>query len=189
MTRTTPSPQPLEEAALAAVAGGAQILGSGQGEQLIGTAEGDLMAGNGGHDRILGGAGADMIGGGEGHDQVMGGDGDDTLAGGRGADRVDGGAGSDTILWQPGEGNDTLRGGEDADGGIDTLRMELTGLTPEQLVAAMTLAEGSALPVIRDGWIDVTGVTGSITIGGETLSFAQFERLELASATGPSYGR
>ena len=189
MTRTTPFPQPLEEAALAAVAGGAQIHGSGQGEQLLGTAEADLMAGNGGHDRILGGAGDDMIGGGEGNDQVMGGDGDDTLAGGRGADRVDGGTGSDTILWQPGEGNDTLRGGEDSSGGVDTLRLELTGLTPEQLIAAMTLAEGSAQPVIQDGWIDVTGVVGSITIGGETIQFSQFERLELAQSLSPSYGR
>lgn len=189
MTSTTPLPTRLDPAALEGVTGGAQIQGSGQGEQLLGTAGADLMAGNGGHDRILGGAGDDMIGGGEGNDQVMGADGDDTLTGGRGADRVDGGTGSDTILWQPGEGNDTLRGGEDSAGGIDTLRLELTGLTPDQLIAAMTLAEGSAQPVIRDGWIDVTGVTGSITIGGETIQFSQFERLELAQSLGPSYGR
>jgi Ca2+-binding RTX toxin-like protein len=189
MTRTTPPPVPLDEATLATVAGGARITGGGQGDQLLGTAEGDLMAGNGGHDRILGGAGDDVIGGGEGNDQVMGGEGDDTLAGGRGADRVDGGTGSDTILWQPGEGNDTLRGGQDSSGGVDTLRLELTGLTPEQLIAAMTLEDGSAQPVIQDGWIDVTGVTGSITIGGETIQFTQFERLELATSARASFGR
>ena len=189
MTSPTPLPTRLAPAALEAVTGGAQIQGTGNADQILGTAEADLLAGNGGNDRVLGGGGDDMIGGGEGNDQVMGADGDDTLAGGRGDDRVDGGAGSDTILWQPGEGNDTLRGGGDGSTGMDTLRLERTGLTPDQLIAAMTLAEGSAQPVIQDGWIDVTGVTGQITLGGETIQFTQFERLELAQSLARSYGR
>jgi hypothetical protein len=34
-------------------------------------------------------------------------------------------------------------------------------------------------PVLRDGWIDLTGVSGSITIGLEGFGFVEFERLVL----------
>ncbi|WP_439597912.1 hypothetical protein [Falsiroseomonas sp.] len=208
---TTARPQPLAPEALHNVTGGeggrgggGPLFGTGTADEVFGTEHADRISTGAGRDLAVGGAGDDVIGGGEGNDRLLGGSGDDTLAGGQGADHADGGDGSDTILWRPGEGNDTLRGGHDAvwgeerlpgqqpegpDGSTDTLRLELTGLTPEQLIAAMTLAEGSAQPVLQDGWIDVTGVTGSITIGGETIHFSQFERLELANSETPSFGR
>lgn len=208
---SAPSPLPLSPEALDQVSGGQEGRGSGQtlfgtgiADQVFGTEHADLISTGAGRDVAVGGAGDDMIGGGEGDDRLLGGSGDDTLAGGQGADFADGGSGNDTILWRPGEGNDTLRGGHDVawgeerlpgqqpegpDASTDTLRLELTGMTPEQLVAAMTLREGSAQPSIQDGWIDVTGVVGSITIGGETIHFSEFERLELATSEGPSFGR
>jgi Ca2+-binding RTX toxin-like protein len=210
---SAPRPLPLSPEALDHVSGGHEgrgdggggtLFGTGIGDQVFGTEHADVISTGAGRDLAFGGAGDDMIGGGEGDDRLLGGSGDDTLAGGQGADFADGGSGNDTILWRPGEGNDTLRGGHDIvwgeehlpgqqpegpDASTDTLRLEMTGLTPEQLVAAMTLQDGSAQPVIQDGWIDVTGVSGSITIGGETIHFSQFERLELASSEAPSVGR
>ena len=205
------TPRPLSPEALDHVSGGhegrgsgGRLFGTGAADQVFGTEHADQISTGAGRDVAVGGAGDDMIGGGEGNDRLLGGSGDDTLAGGQGADFADGGEGSDTILWRPGEGNDTLRGGHDVawgeerlpgltpdtpDTSTDTLRLEATGLTPEQLIAAMTLRDGSAQPVIQDGWIDVTGVVGSITIGDETIHFSEFERLELAATEGPSFGR
>ncbi|NKC29587.1 calcium-binding protein [Falsiroseomonas selenitidurans] len=110
---------------------------------------------------------------------ISGDAGDDTLIGGGGADRIDAGAGADLIIWSAGDGSDTIDGG--AGLGIDTLRLEDTGLlTPADLIAAMTLPPGQVAPVIMaDGRLQVAGITGSITVQGQTIHFTNLEYIEL----------
>lgn len=143
------------------------------------------MVGLGGNDHLYSAGGNDTVTGGSGTDRMDGGSGDDLMAGGAGTDSVSGGEGHDTILWSPEEGNDVLNGGE----GVDTLRLEVTGMSLQDVLGALTLAPGSAQPQIVDGVMVLTGVSGTLTIGGETLTFSGFERLELSETKTPLYGR
>ena len=152
--------------------GGADIMNAGDGD--------DTAAGGAGHDTVSGGSGQDKVAGGTGNDEVFGNDGDDTLAGGTGLDRVMGGQGQDTILWHPGDGDDIINGGTSD----DTLRLEDTGLTPEQLMQAIHVAPGMPMPQLNsDGTINLKGVTGTITIGNETIRFSDMEKLVLGGYT------
>lgn len=130
----------------------ATIVGTANGETLVGTMGADVIwagAGNddvsglGGDDVICGGPGADQLEGGSGNDVIDGADGedvvdgnsgDDLLVGGEGDDDISGGDGDDTMLggqgddglWG-GDGNDILNGGNNDDtlrgnGGDDYLR-------------------------------------------------------------------
>ncbi|MGX9961940.1 calcium-binding protein [Roseomonas sp. F4] len=152
-------------------------IGTWQDDLILGDNDRQLIIAGGGDDAIFGGGGDDVMLGGGGHDKVFGGDGNDILAGGTGVDVVDGGAGDDLVVWSPGDGNDMLHGGD----GTDELRLERTGLTIEQVLAGMTLDPWSAAPVAVDGGINLAGVSGRITIGGETFSFSGFERLTLSN--------
>jgi Ca2+-binding RTX toxin-like protein len=184
----TTKKQELGAAALDQVTGG-RPAGYGyatQGDdQLSGQSYGEQMVGLGGNDQLYSAGGNDTVTGGTGTDRMDGGSGDDLMAGGAGTDVVSGSGGNDTVLWSPGEGNDVLNGGE----GTDTLRLEMTGMTPQEVLAAMTLSPGSAMPQIVDGALVLTGVSGSLTIGSETITFSGFERLELSEQRMNLYGR
>ncbi len=179
--------QTLGLAALDAVAGG-RPTGAGHPtsghDALDGTGSADNMAGLGGNDVLSGNGGSDVMTGGAGSDRLHGGTGDDLMAGGTGTDDVDGGSGNDTIVWRPGEGNDQLQGGE----GQDVLKLEMTGLTLEQVRDAITLDDGSR-PQIVDGQLTLAGGAGSLTIGGETIRFEGFEAVRLSDTSPYMYGR
>jgi len=161
-TPTLPStPQPLDAAALDRVVGGAKMsLGepSTDGDQAI---QGTMMG--------------DMLQGGDGQDTILGEGGDDQIVGGFGADHVESGSGNDTVIWSPGQGNDTIDGGA----GSDTLLVNIRGLTLDGLLAAIQTAPGSAAPSIQDGTISLAGVTGTLVIGDERISFSNLETLRL----------
>lgn len=192
--------QEIEAEALRIVTGGVVTHGTSNNDSLAGTDERDLLFGLGGQDTIDGGAGMDNISGGDGDDQIRGGadmdiidggagqdrlfgnqhtdiitggGGDDTIAGGTGGDFVYGGDGQDLILWHPGDGDDFISGGN----GDDTLRLEDTGMSLEQILNAIQVLPGSPQPQLMDGYIDLKGVTGTITIGQETIQFRELERL------------
>lgn len=73
------------------------VLGSGQGDLLIGDDNGNTFEGRGGADVIEGGGGTDVIYGGEGDDNLHGGEANDEILGGSGADYIDGGVGFDRV--------------------------------------------------------------------------------------------
>jgi hypothetical protein len=87
------------------------------------------------------------------------------------------------IAWKPGDGSDTVVGGP----GSDTLRVEMTGMTAGQFLAAIAIdppGDGDdrlaiTLEVV-DGKVNVSGLSGSITIGGEVIRFSEIEHIELA---------
>jgi Ca2+-binding RTX toxin-like protein len=180
---------PLGETALSAVTGGNRDGMRGSGgpgdDTLVGNEAGNFLTGGGGHDWLVGKEGSDIMAGGEGDDILQGGVGDDTLAGGAGADEVRGYDGNDVILWSPGEGNDTLLG----EAGTDTLRIDGTGLDLQAILGLIQPDAGSAAPRFENGVLDVTGVTGTITIGGQTVQFSGFERIEVAAAIATYPGR
>lgn len=184
-------PAPLDLAALDRVVGGsaefetslweqnpdAEVrIGTWQDDMILGDNDQQIIIAGRGDDYAFGGGGNDIILGGDGHDGLLGGDGDDTLAGNGGRDMVDGGAGDDVILWSPGDGPDILTGGS----GHDELRLERTGLSIDQVLAGLVPDPGFPAPVLVDGALDLTGITGSLTIGGETFRFSGFERLTLS---------
>lgn len=111
----------------------------------------------GGNDTVYGSAHSDAIYVGEGNDVVMAGD------------------GHDTISWMPGQGHDVFDGGN----GADQIAIWMPGLTAEGLIAAMQLDEGSAQPRFNPdtGTIDLTGVSGTLTLNGSTLTFRNMESL------------
>jgi Ca2+-binding RTX toxin-like protein len=189
------TPVPLQDDALAEVLGG-------RGEATIqGTAGHDSLTGSAGRDMILGGGGDDLMLGGADRDTLMGEAGDDTILGGAGADMLDGGAGNDTFIWHPGDSTRTPTDRMDPvfryDGldvppneelvvggtGIDTLRLEDSGYSLQQLLGLIETRPGAAPPRMADGYIDVTGVVGTITIGNEKISFAGLERLVVGGYT------
>lgn len=147
--------------------------GTNFSEGMSGLGGGDHMSGMGGNDTMLGGAGGD---------RMDGGDGADLMAGGTEADQVSGGAGDDMILWSPGEGNDQVIGGA----GFDTLRVE-GAVQPGDLV--FTLDAGSAQPVLENGVWNVAGVSGSFTLGGETVTFRELEQITFQAAKTNIWGR
>jgi Ca2+-binding RTX toxin-like protein len=184
----TQKPERLEQAALTAVAGGAfrgQLVGTEGADSLAGGPETNLAWGAAGNDTVVGNGGNDRLSGGTGDDLISGGEGTDLLAGDAGQDTVDGGAGSDIVTWRQGDGNDSLVGGSQHELG-DVLRMEVQGMSGAELLQAIQPDPGSSQPRLLAGGnsIDLTGVTGTITIGGETIRFAEFERLMLVKVGG-----
>ncbi len=83
----------------------------------------NVMTGNSGDNLLSGLGGNDTLNGGAGSDKLFGGDGNDILDGGTGADTMDGGLGND-IYYVDSLGDVVT---EAADGGIDTVRLQLTG--------------------------------------------------------------
>jgi len=161
---TRPAPQALDDATLAAVTGGAGFSSEGDrnpdsNDYVGGTWQSDLLSGGGGDDTISGHAGNDLI------------------SGGTGADLIDGGEGHDRITWAQGQGNDTIDGGE----GSDTLMLNVEGMSLEDLLASIEVADGSPAPSIDRGTINLSGVTGTLVIGDERVSFSNLESLRLMS--------
>ncbi|NJO79018.1 MAG: bifunctional metallophosphatase/5'-nucleotidase [Cyanobacteria bacterium RM1_2_2] len=93
----------------AVLAGGRQIEGNNQPNNLSGTPDGDILLGFGNNDTLKGFLGDDEINGGVGRDLLVGGQGDDLLIAGKGADTLNGGAGNDTLVG--GLGSDIMNGG------------------------------------------------------------------------------
>jgi len=159
---------------------GNDTIDAGDGHDVVDAGDGhDSVRGGGDRDSISGGSGDDTLLGGSGEDTVIGGDGDDQIAGGTGQDILVGGTGQDTFFWHPGDGNDTVHGGA----GEDTLRLEDSGYSLQQLFSMIQAEPGSPPPRMGDGVIDLTGVIGSITIGHETITFSQLERLVVGDYT------
>jgi Ca2+-binding RTX toxin-like protein len=189
----------LDEAQLHAASGGTARVGTDNGDTLNGSAASDTIYGADGNDTVSGAEGSDqlrgMIGddlliGGAGSDRLDGGTGNDTIVGGAGADNLSGdsndvlpdqtivvAAGEDVFLWAPGDGNDTISGGN----GTDTLVVNVPGMTLDQLLAGLTWDPRGPTPAIVDGAIDLTGIVGTLTIGGETIRFLGLERLQIGS--------
>jgi len=157
-----PRMQPIDDAALAAVTGGSRDGGRSErdpdsNDYMGGTWQSDVLSGGGGDDTIMGHGGNDFI------------------AGGAGADLIDGGEGDDRITWATGQGNDTINGGD----GNDALTLNIPGMSLEDLLASIELAEGSAVPFVNGAAINVAGVTGTLVIGEERISFSNLESLRL----------
>lgn len=157
-----------------------RIEGGDGRDDLAGGGGSDSLRGDGGKDTLSGSDGRDTLLGGEGNDLLMGGEDADLIAGGTGADRIGAGEGDDRILWRVGEGDDEVWG----DGGVDTLVLEETGLSLQQILAAFVPQHGSPLPRMAAGCIDLTGVTGTFVIGGERIFVSGLERLEVNELDG-----
>jgi serralysin len=93
------------------------VIGTSQGDIIIGDFQHNFLDGWGGDDYIFGGGGNDVIYGGSGndtldgstgHDSLYGGSGHDLLLGGSGNDFLSGGSGSDVLMGE--SGNDILVG-------------------------------------------------------------------------------
>ncbi|MFK7943305.1 MAG: M10 family metallopeptidase C-terminal domain-containing protein [Paracoccaceae bacterium] len=93
--------------------GNDHLLGTLEGDTLLGLEGRDLLDGAAADDVVAGGMGRDVLYGGEGADMLDGGDGNDRLWGGLDADDLDGGAGHDRLYG--GEGDDVLRGQDGKD--------------------------------------------------------------------------
>jgi Ca2+-binding RTX toxin-like protein len=160
----------------------------------------DVIHANGGNDWVAAGAGNDRVDGGSGNDLITGESGNDTLIGGSGSDEMYGGAGDDLMFggdqdgavdsavggagndgytWRPGDGNDIF-GGE---AGTDTLY--LPTVTLSQLQAGLN-TPGVQIQVV-DGTVtfanangDAVSASGTLTIGGETITFQTLERMQIA---------
>ncbi|ANT63674.1 hypothetical protein AYJ57_24675 (plasmid) [Salipiger sp. CCB-MM3] len=106
------------------------ITGTDCRDRLVGTDDAELILGLGGRDRITALAGDDRIFGGAGRDTIRAGDGDDFIDGGSGRDVIYTGAGADTVVISDLRGFDKLY---DFDIGVDTLVIDIEGITPDDL--------------------------------------------------------
>lgn len=79
-----------------------KIVGSGK---IVGTNEGELIIGSAGNDHIKGGGGNDCIFSYDGNDKVYGGNGNDVIILGKGNDHALGGGGNDILDGQAGKDN------------------------------------------------------------------------------------
>ncbi len=77
--------------------GPALVFAGNGADMVIGTPQGDCLVGGNGRDTLDGGDGDDVLLGGNGRDTLRGGPGDDVLDGGRSKDDCDGGSGTDTL--------------------------------------------------------------------------------------------
>jgi Ca2+-binding RTX toxin-like protein len=114
----------------AALDGNDTIIGSSDGELIMGNRGQDSLVGGSGNDILIGGKDIDKIDGGIGNDLMKGDQETDTLIGGEGADTAYGGKGNDLLLGGLGDdllvgdlGNDTMTG----DGGNDTFVVSNSG--------------------------------------------------------------
>ncbi len=119
-----PDPDPEPEPDLTCAGLEATIVGTDQGETLVGTSKRDVIVALGGKDRIFGASGDDVICAGGGDDRVEAGSGHDRVFGGAGEDQIDGDSGNDEVHGDGGadrihgdSGNDELHG----DGGADRI--------------------------------------------------------------------
>ncbi len=76
-------------------------------------------------------------------------------------------------VWHPGDGDLRLT---EADG-VETLQLEDTGWTLDQVRAAIVTESRSATPVLGTGAVDVQRVCGRLTIGRETIRFRGILRI------------
>lgn len=105
----------VDQAHLAAGAGGESLDGYAGNDFLQGGAGDDVLAGWRGNDQLRGAGGADILDGGPGNDLLVGGEGADTLIGGAGDDELVGDGGSDTYVYTAGGGTDVVSGGDPTD--------------------------------------------------------------------------
>lgn len=179
----TSKPIPLDPTALDAVTGGTVHVGNSGAERIVGSNGADLLLGNGGDDAIAGGGGNDQIDGGMGRDVLQGDAGDDRLSGGTGdraGDVAFGGDGNDSYTWSPGDGNDNFRGMA----GQDTLSLPTMSLG--QLQGALHLTNNGLSMQVSGNSVSFTDASGrpasfggTITYGGETLTFTEVERIQI----------
>jgi Ca2+-binding RTX toxin-like protein len=126
--------------------------------------------------RVTGTAGADNLVGSALGDNVVAGAGDDTILAGYGNDTVQAGDGADVIVWGPQDGADRIDGGA----GTDTLRLADSRYSIADVLARITADPGSRTPAMTDdGRIYVQGVTGTLTIDGQAVRFANLEYIEV----------
>lgn len=167
----------------------ADIILAGGGDDSAGGGGGaDSIRGGGGEDTLSGGAEGDTLDGGRDADQLRGEAGDDRLDGGAGdgaADTLAGGAGFDSFIWRPGDGNDSIDGGSDLNG------LTLPGVDIDTLLDGLSLSTtGFLIDLSRDGQLTFydpvtyqpVPVSGTLTIGGETLYFKDIALLRLGPA-------
>ena len=121
----------------------------------------DSISAGAGNDSVTGGGGNDTLNGGQGDDILFGEEGNDRLTGDAGNDRLFGGMGDDRVLAANGFGNDSALGGEMGESLGDTI--DLSGMTD----AVTVTFTGNEL--------------GQISAANATLSFAEFETLQLGS--------
>ncbi|NKE46946.1 hypothetical protein HB662_19355 [Roseomonas frigidaquae] len=139
----------------------------------------DMLFGHEGQDTLLGGSGNDAMDGGDGADLMSGGSGEDLMEGGRGdgdSDSLFGGEDGDRLFWQPGNGNDFFDGGDGRD------MLWLTGVGVQGLLAGLQLDDPSVRINVNGNQVSFSdqfgepiGVSGSVTVGGERLSFTSIE--------------
>jgi hypothetical protein len=98
------------------------IVGTLEGDQLLGTSVRDVICAFGGRDVIRGKGGRDIVLGAGGRDRIRGGPGRDRLKGAGGRDKIRGAGGGDLVIGQRGAdklvgggGNDELKGGRGRD--------------------------------------------------------------------------
>ncbi|MGY4178377.1 Ca2+-binding RTX toxin-like protein [Bradyrhizobium sp. USDA 4518] len=156
---------------------------------LSGTAGADHITSGGGNDTINALAGDDVITAGAGNDIVNGGDGNDTIHGQDGTDTINGENGNDVLYGETGNdilsggaGNDYLDGGFGYDqmrGGLgnDTfvfnsgadVAIELAGQGIDTIMSSASLvmpANVENATLTGNGWISLTGTTGSNVLTG-----------------------
>ncbi|WP_108817346.1 calcium-binding protein [Pseudovibrio sp. Alg231-02] len=110
------------------------LIGTSEGEFLMGGRDNDEIFGEAGDDLIMGGEGDDFIDGGDGNDILVGGGGDDTIIATEGSDAVYGEDGDDTIVI--GASTLNVNGGD----GLDTLVLGSNG-------SLVDLDRGRAQPI------------------------------------------
>ncbi len=96
------------------------------------------------------------------------------------------GAGRDLVLGGGGRGNlfgDAGNGTAAGGSGTDALAVENTSRSRGQLLEAIDAQSGT--PRIVGNAIDVTGISGLITIGEERISFRELERIRIGSLQAP----
>ena len=188
------------------------ITGSAGDDVMIGGFGHDELRAGEGNDVLVGGDGRDLLEGDSGDDTLSGGAGADTIVGGTGTNVIAGGAGADVLVggtywwdsdtenffhWRPGDGADVVYGSP----GRDTLVLEDLGLHFTAVQQLITLAGGTGFdggfdrgagsnPWVSEGIFRLTGDgNGTITIGGETITFFGIERIQLKGIDMVSVGQ
>ena len=190
---------------------GVTIKGGAGNDSILGGASKDFLQGDDGNDTIFGGGGNDTLNGdagndlsyggegddwllsGEGNNQSYGGDGNDYLFDASGASLLDGGAGNDTIYGSGGNdtliggaGNDTMTGADDQDRFVITDGFGVDTIVGGEGGADFDTIDMSAVTGATTTTFGATGA-GSITEGGNSISFSQVEKLVLGAGADVVY--